>query len=96
MLNLVPGVSRTTLAMARRRELPGWFAHVDERRSLPVRAELTVAGVVIAAILVLGHVLSLRTSAQLHMDPFCSLWVAGFVLLLCMLSLFSPSHYQAS
>lgn len=51
LLNLVPGVSRTTLAMARRRELPGWFAHVDEGRSLPIRAELTVAAVVIVLIL---------------------------------------------
>ena len=53
LLNLVPGVSRTTLAMARRRELPGWFAHVDEQRSLPVRAELTVAAVVIVLIVAL-------------------------------------------
>jgi APA family basic amino acid/polyamine antiporter len=42
LLNLVPGVSRTMLAMARQRELPGWFGHVDHRRNLPVRAEATV------------------------------------------------------
>lgn len=53
LLNLIPGVSRTTLAMARERELPHWFAHVDERRSLPLRAELTVAAVVIALVVVL-------------------------------------------
>ena len=47
LLNLVPGVSRTVLAMARRHELPSWFAHVDEGRSLPLRAEVTVAAVVI-------------------------------------------------
>ena len=29
LLNLIPGVSRTSLAMARERELPYWFAHVD-------------------------------------------------------------------
>lgn len=52
LLNLVPGVSRTTLAMARRRELPTWLAHVDTRRSLPLRAELSVAAVVIALVLV--------------------------------------------
>ncbi len=46
LLNLVPGVSRTSLAMARRAELPTWFAKVDTERSLPLRAELTVAGVV--------------------------------------------------
>jgi len=48
LLNLVPGVSRTVLAMARRHELPGWFATIDERRSLPLRAEVAVALVVIA------------------------------------------------
>jgi len=53
LLNLIPGVSRTTLAMARRRELPGWFAHVDEARSLPLRAEFAVAAVVIVLIVVI-------------------------------------------
>ncbi len=47
LLNLVPGVSRTVLAMARRRELPHWFSAIDERRSLPVRAEFVVTAVVI-------------------------------------------------
>ena len=46
LLNLIPGVSRTVLAMARRRELPGWFATIDERRSLPLRAEAAVTVVV--------------------------------------------------
>lgn len=53
LLNLIPGVSRTTLAMARERDLPRWFAHVDARRSLPVRAELAVSIVVIALVLLL-------------------------------------------
>ena len=53
LLNLIPGVSRTTLAMARRHELPHWFAHVDVRRSLPIRAELTVAAVVLVLVLTL-------------------------------------------
>jgi APA family basic amino acid/polyamine antiporter len=53
LLNLIPGISRVSLAMARRRELPSWFAHVDEHRSLPLRAELSVAAVVIAVIVVL-------------------------------------------
>ncbi|MCU0259587.1 MAG: APC family permease [Ilumatobacteraceae bacterium] len=51
LLNLIPGVSRTTLAMARERDLPEWFAHVDGRRSLPLRAELTVTAVVVALVL---------------------------------------------
>ena len=50
LLNLLPGVSRTMLAMARRTELPVWLAAVDERRETPVRAELTVAVVVIVAV----------------------------------------------
>ena len=52
LLNLIPGVSRTTLAMARNRELPYWLAHIDGRRSLPLRAEVTVAAVVIALVAV--------------------------------------------
>ena len=53
LLNLVPGVSRTAMAMARRRELPGWLAHIDPHRSLPVRAELCVAAVVITIVAVI-------------------------------------------
>lgn len=53
LLNLIPGVSRTGLAMAREHELPHWFAHIDPRRSLPLRAELTVAAIVIALVAVL-------------------------------------------
>ncbi len=47
LLNLIPGVSRTVLAMARRRELPSWLATIDDRRSLPLRAEVAVTAVVI-------------------------------------------------
>jgi APA family basic amino acid/polyamine antiporter len=47
LLNLIPGISRTMLAMARRHELPHRLAVIDERRSIPLRAELTVTGVVI-------------------------------------------------
>jgi APA family basic amino acid/polyamine antiporter len=52
LLNLIPGVSRTSLAMARERELPGFFAHIDGARSLPLRAELTVAALVIVLVVV--------------------------------------------
>ncbi|MEM8704992.1 MAG: APC family permease [Actinomycetota bacterium] len=62
LLNLIPGVSRTTLAMARNRELPGWFAHVDPERSLPVRAELTVAAVVIVLVLTIDLTSSIAVS----------------------------------
>ncbi len=53
LLNLIPGVSRVGLAMARNRELPTWFAHVDGARSLPLRAELTVTAIVVVLVLVL-------------------------------------------
>ena len=46
LLNLIPGVSRTVLAMARNRELPGWFATIDAQRSIPLRAEAVVTVVV--------------------------------------------------
>jgi APA family basic amino acid/polyamine antiporter len=52
LLNLIPGVSRTVLAMARERDLPTWFAHVDGGRSLPLRAELTVTAIVVGLVLV--------------------------------------------
>ena len=53
LLNLIPGISRVALAMARNRELPPWFAHIDARRDLPLRAEITVAAVVVAGVLLL-------------------------------------------
>ena len=56
LLNLVPGVSRTVLAMARRHELPNWLAQIDGNRALPLRAEILVTTVVI----VLTAVLDLR------------------------------------
>ncbi|MEL6985641.1 MAG: APC family permease, partial [Actinomycetota bacterium] len=53
LLNLIPGISRVGLAMARNRELPGWFAHVDANRSLPLRAELTLTAIIVALVLIL-------------------------------------------
>lgn len=46
LLNLIPGISRTVLAMARRRELPPGLAHIDANRSLPIRAEVTATATV--------------------------------------------------
>jgi APA family basic amino acid/polyamine antiporter len=56
LLSLVAGVSRTTLAMARRRELPGALAAVHPARSVPQRAELAVGAAVIAIVLAAGDV----------------------------------------
>ncbi|MGV9243363.1 APC family permease [Streptomyces sp. NPDC003710] len=48
LLALILGVSRTTLAMARDRHLPGSLAVVHPRFQVPHRAELTVGAVVAA------------------------------------------------
>ncbi|MFY1704672.1 APC family permease [Micromonospora sp. WMMA1923] len=50
LLSLLAGVSRTLLAMARRRDLPGALAAVHPRHRVPHRAELTVAAVVIVVV----------------------------------------------
>lgn len=46
LLNLMTGIGRTSLAMARERDLPTWFAAVHPRFSVPHRAELVLALVV--------------------------------------------------
>ncbi|MEU7920420.1 APC family permease [Micromonospora zamorensis] len=51
LLSLVAGVGRTTLAMARRRDLPGVLAAVHPVHRVPHRAELAVAAVVIVVVL---------------------------------------------
>jgi len=58
LLNLLPGVSRTVLAMARRRELPSVLSVVDGRRAVPLRAEVTV----VAVVLILVNTIDLRSS----------------------------------
>ncbi|MBM7491255.1 APA family basic amino acid/polyamine antiporter [Micromonospora luteifusca] len=55
LLSLVAGVGRTTLAMARRRDLPSALAVVHPVHQVPHRAEVAVAAVVIVVVL-LGDV----------------------------------------
>ncbi|MFC4146560.1 APC family permease [Micromonospora mangrovi] len=55
LLSLLAGVGRTTLAMARRRDLPGALAAVHPRYGVPHRAEVAVAAVV-AVVVALGDV----------------------------------------
>lgn len=55
LLSLLAGVARTTLAMARRRDLPVTLAAVHPVHRVPHRAELAVAAVVILVV-VLGDV----------------------------------------
>ncbi|MFG1899114.1 APC family permease [Micromonospora carbonacea] len=52
LLSLVAGVGRTLLAMARRRDVPHGLAAVHPVRRVPHRAELAVAAVVTAVVLV--------------------------------------------
>jgi APA family basic amino acid/polyamine antiporter len=51
LLALITGVGRTTMAMARERDLPGPLARVGGRHTVPFVAELAVAAVVIVLLL---------------------------------------------
>ncbi len=46
LLALIAGIGRTTLAMARQSDLPGWLAAVHPRHQVPHRAEIALAVVV--------------------------------------------------
>lgn len=52
LLALLTGIGRTTLAMARERDVPSFFARIDERWQVPRRAEIAIALIVIAIVLV--------------------------------------------
>lgn len=52
LLALIAGVGRTSLAMARQRDLPGWLAGVHPQYRVPHHAEVTLAAVVCVLVLV--------------------------------------------
>jgi len=52
LLALLTGIGRTTLAMAREKDLPSFLAKVDDRRQVPRRAEILIAVIVVAIVLV--------------------------------------------
>jgi len=52
LLALLSGVGRTSLAMARERDLPRFLAAVDPRHRVPQRAQLAAGAVVVAVVLV--------------------------------------------
>lgn len=52
LLSLLAGISRTTLSMARRRELPAVLDAVHPVHRTPYRAEVTTATIVVAVVLV--------------------------------------------
>jgi APA family basic amino acid/polyamine antiporter len=51
LLALMAGIGRTTLAMARNRDLPAWLASIHPRYRVPDHAELTVGAVVVLLVL---------------------------------------------
>lgn len=51
LLALLSGIGRTALAMAREHDLPTALAAVDDRRHVPLRAQLAAGGVVVAIVL---------------------------------------------
>ncbi|MGY2078625.1 APC family permease [Modestobacter sp. SYSU DS0657] len=51
LLALIAGIGRTSLAMARERDLPGWLAAVHPRYSVPHRTEVALAVVVCLLVL---------------------------------------------
>ncbi|TAJ50261.1 MAG: APC family permease [Herbiconiux sp.] len=51
LLALIAGVGRTTLAMARNRDLPSWLAAVHPVRQVPIHAEVALAVVVVILVL---------------------------------------------
>lgn len=53
LLALITGIGRTTLAMARNHDLPGWLSAVHPRYHVPHRAELVLGTVVCALMLTL-------------------------------------------
>ena len=55
LLNLVLGLSRVLLAMARRGDAPGFLARVDQERASPV-ASVWTCGLLVAALSLLGDV----------------------------------------
>ena len=52
LLALIAGVGRTTLAMARHRDLPSWLAAVHPRYHVPHHAELALAVTVSVLVLI--------------------------------------------
>ncbi|HTN55602.1 MAG TPA: amino acid permease [Microbacterium sp.] len=52
LLALLTGIGRTSLAMAREADLPRWLAVVNARWQVPRRAEIAIALIVIAVVLI--------------------------------------------
>ena len=83
LLNLILGLSRVVLAMGRRRDLPGFLARIDDRRSSPVAA-VVVVGVLVALMALFG-------SVELNWS-FSALTVLVYYALTNLSALFVPSE----
>lgn len=55
LMNLLLGLSRVVLAMARRGDLPPWFGVLNKNGESPNRAVILVAVGIVALILIVGH-----------------------------------------
>jgi APA family basic amino acid/polyamine antiporter len=100
LLNLLLGLSRVVLAMARRRDMPSRFARVDDQRSSPISAVLLV-GAIIAGLAAIGSVkttwsfsaftvliyYALTNLAALRLPPEARLyprWIPAMGLVCCL------------
>jgi APA family basic amino acid/polyamine antiporter len=100
LLNLILGLSRVLLAMARRRDMPVLLEHLNKAETSPYWAVL-VAGVIIAGLVLIGNVkttwsfsaftvliyYALTNGAALRLPAEQRLyptWVAGLGLLACL------------
>ncbi|MGO4487917.1 APC family permease [Microbacterium sp. 2RAF4] len=52
LLALLTGIGRTTLAMAREGDVPRFLAAIDRRHQVPQRAEIAIAAIVVAIVLI--------------------------------------------
>ncbi len=68
LLAMMAGVGRTTLAMARDRELPAALSAVHPRYSVPDRAELLLGAVVVILVLTVEWGAGARRRGQLHLS----------------------------
>jgi len=100
LLNLILGLSRVLLAMGRRRDMPGFFAHLNRSKTTPSYAVVAIGGA-IAGLVLIGDVkttwsfsaftvliyYALTNLAALRMsqkERLYPAWVAGAGLIFCL------------
>ncbi len=78
LLGVLAGLSRTSLAMARGRDLPKALARVGERTHTPVAAELVIALVVVLIVVVLDPLALVSFSACAVLGYYAIAHLAAF------------------